>query len=107
MEQLGESAVAEQERLAAVEDDRETRLLASGLFDEPVTDGGSHLSAHALRLSAPGGVRSVVDVAVGAVEVAPTRGLDEDRVHPSRGIHDERISRAGYRPRLCRLCTRS
>ena len=106
-EQFGKLGEAEQQRFTPVEDDREPRLLAFRLLDEAVADGGQHVSTHAFRLKTPSGIRPPVHVAVRAVEVAPARGLDEDRVYAARGVHVAHISRVGYRPRLCRLCTRS
>ena len=105
--QLGEPMVAEQERLAPVQNDREARILPLGLIDQPVTDGGHHLQAHALRLRAPSRVRPLVDVAVRAIEVAPARGLDEDRVESACRAHVAVARATATGPDCADLCTRS
>ena len=80
-QQPGERVKADQQRLAAVQDDREAGLLAVGLFDQPAAHCIEHHSVHALGLPAPCGVRSLVHVAISAIEIAAACGLDEDRVH--------------------------
>ena len=66
-----------------MQDDREARLLAVGLFDQPAAHRIEHRGIHALGLPAPCGVRSLVHVAIAAIEIAAACGLDEDRVHAS------------------------
>ena len=88
-QQCRELVESEQQRLSTMENDREPCLLASGLLDQPLADGLRHVAAHALGLKAPSSVRPLVDVAVGAVDVAPAGGLDENRVQPAGGVHAE------------------
>ena len=98
---------AQQQRFPSVENDREARLLPSGVFDQSLAESLHDLAMHAFGLKAPRGVRPAVHVAVGAVDIAPTRGLDENRVQPAGGRRIAVDHGKDYRPRLCRLWTRS
>lgn len=80
-EQAIESLFAQEERLTAVEDDAERSLLRAEKFAKLGDHRTLHLMAEPLRLPLPAVIPHVEDIAIGAIEVAPTGDLEEDGVN--------------------------
>ena len=87
MQKCGELVEAQQQRFPSMENDCEACVLPSSLVDQSIAEGLRDLAMHALWLKAPSGIGPLIHVAVRAVDVAPARGLDENRVEPTHGRH--------------------
>jgi hypothetical protein len=78
--ELIQALCPQQERLTAMQHDGEGSRLSVPRFSETLYDRANPTVTDECRASTPTVIPCIVDIAVGTVEIAPTRDLEKDRV---------------------------